>query len=153
MLIAITVSLFWVVVLWVLVEDFQHLHIPFFASPILFIAGMVFAYNKGGGEAVLYGLVGSILVAAALFATGRAFRRFRGVDGLGAADPAFTAALAIWISPDLVPWAVVLACLVTLAFIPVLKRVRRHQGDKLPFAPGLGLGFGLVLMSQIVFTG
>ncbi len=152
MLIAITVSLFWVVVLWVLVEDFRHLHIPFLASPILFIAGMVFAYNRGGSEAVLYGLVGSILVAAALFATGRAFRRFRGVDGLGAADPAFAAALAIWISPDLVPWAVVLACLVTLLLLPVLNRFGPHVDGRLPFAPGLGLGFGLILAVQLAYS-
>lgn len=152
MFIAITVSLFWLIVLWVLVEDLRHLHIPFFASPILLIAGMVFAYSNGGGEAVLYGLVGSILVAAALFATGRAFRRFRGVDGLGAADPAFAAGLAIWISPDLVPWAVVLACLVTLLLLPVLNRFRPHADGRLPFAPGLGLGFGVILTLQLAYS-
>jgi prepilin signal peptidase PulO-like enzyme (type II secretory pathway) len=108
--------------------------------------------SKGGGEAVLYGLVGSILVAAALFATGRAFRRFRGVDGLGAADPTFAAALAIWISPDLVPWAVVLACLVTLFLLPVLNRFGPHVDGRLPFAPGLGLGFGAILTLQLAYS-
>lgn len=149
MFIAITVSLFWLMVLWVLVEDLRHLHIPFLASPCLFVIGIAYTFHKVGWGAVAYGLIGSMLVGIALLATGLAFRRLRGVDGLGRADPVFAAALAIWISPDLVPWAVVLACLVTLAFIPVLKRFGRHQSDKLPFAPGLGLGFGAILMIQL----
>lgn len=151
MFIAFTVSLFWLMVIWVLVEDLRHLHIPLLASPGLFVTGIAYTFHKVGWEAVAYGLIGSVLVGVALLGIGLAFRRFRGVEGLGEADPAFAAALAIWISPDLVPWALVLACLVTLAFIPVLKRFGPHADGRLPFAPGLGLGFGVILMLRLAY--
>jgi prepilin signal peptidase PulO-like enzyme (type II secretory pathway) len=90
-----------------------------------------------------------VLTGGLLWLVGVVFKHYQGNAGLGSRDPLYAACLALWIDPLDIPWAVVMACCVTLLISAVLRRFwqgRLGYAEKIPFAPGLGIGFGVVCL-------
>jgi prepilin signal peptidase PulO-like enzyme (type II secretory pathway) len=139
---------FWVVIAWTALKDWRRLRIPFLASPLLIVMGALrlFVLQTDYSSFVAIA-VGAVLTGGSLFLVGAAFQKYRGVTGLGSGDPLYAGTLALWVDPLNIPWAIIIACVVTLAVGGLRLWVSssgRAVQKQIPFAPGLGIGFGVV---------
>jgi leader peptidase (prepilin peptidase) / N-methyltransferase len=88
------------------------------------------------------GLLGSLIGAALLSAMAAAFRRLRGIDGLGLGDRKFVAAAGLWIGWQGLPLTLMIAAASALSFVLVRAAVNKEfdPGARIPFGPFLGVG-------------
>jgi prepilin signal peptidase PulO-like enzyme (type II secretory pathway) len=140
----------WSIIVWIAWVDLKHLRIPIVACVILFALGMLRLVTTNADLHGLFApLTGAVLTGACLWLVGQAFERIRGNTGLGSMDPPYIAVLALWVDPFLIPWAIMIGCVVTLLIGAVRGKFREGVAPtalKMPFAPGLGIGFGAVHM-------
>jgi leader peptidase (prepilin peptidase)/N-methyltransferase len=88
------------------------------------------------------GLLGSLIGAASLSAIAVAFRRLRGIDGLGLGDQKFVAAAGLWIGWQGLPLMLMIAAASALSFALVRAAINKEFDPKarIPFGPFLGFG-------------
>jgi prepilin signal peptidase PulO-like enzyme (type II secretory pathway) len=138
----------WVIIAWTALVDWQRLRIPFLASPLLIAGGILrLLVVQNDYSSFVWISIGAALTGGSLFLVGAAFRKYRGVTGLGSGDPLYASALALWVDPFNIPWAIVISCIVTLAVgaVQLWGNSLWYTGrQQIPFAPGLGIGFGMV---------
>jgi prepilin signal peptidase PulO-like enzyme (type II secretory pathway) len=136
------------IIVWTAWVDLRTLRIPALASPLLLVFGLGRLWVASVTlETLLWPCVGAILTGGLFWLVGVVFKHYQGNAGLGSGDPLYAASLALWIDPLNIPWAVMMACCVTLLVGAVTKRFGLGQLGymvKIPFAPGLGIGFGVV---------
>jgi prepilin signal peptidase PulO-like enzyme (type II secretory pathway) len=143
------------IIVWTALVDWRRLRIPFLASPLLVMMGTLrlFVLQTDYSSFVAIA-VGAVLTGVSLFLVGAAFKKYRGVTGLGSGDPLYASALALWLNPFNIPWAIIIACVVTLAVGTVRLWVSssgQAVQKQIPFAPGLGIGFGVVGLVEAVW--
>ncbi len=97
-------------------------------------------------------IIGSIAGAAAFWALGALWRRWRGVDALGLGDAKLMAALGAWAGATALPAIVFVASVASLVVVFIISRLRGVSvgaTDPLPFGPGLCVGgYGVFLLMQ-----
>jgi leader peptidase (prepilin peptidase) / N-methyltransferase len=88
------------------------------------------------------GLLGSLISAASFSAIAAAFRRLRGIDGLGRGDQRFVAAAGLWIGWQGLPLMLMIAAASALRFALVRVTINKefYPKARIPFGPLLGLG-------------
>ena len=125
--------------------DARSFRLPDMLTLPLLLAGLAVAACDSR-DALLSAAIGAIGGYAALALISAGYRRLRGRDGLGLGDAKLLAAGGAWIGWAGLPWALLLACLIGIAF--ALYRGFRHGGlagdTVLPFGPPLALGIWLV---------
>jgi leader peptidase (prepilin peptidase) / N-methyltransferase len=89
------------------------------------------------------GLLGSLIGAASLAAMAAAFRRLRGIDGLGLGDQKFVAAAGLWIGWRGLPLMMMMIAATSALTFALVRAVAHREfdpGARIPFGPFLGLG-------------
>lgn len=130
-------------VAWV---DIKSLRIPIsmlFITPILGLASLDWS---DGYFAALERLALGLILFSILFGVNLAYFRLKGENGLGKHDPYYAAGLCIWIDPLYIPYAIIVACLVTLLLMTIDRTFFQQTRSEIPFAPGLGIGFCGILI-------
>jgi leader peptidase (prepilin peptidase)/N-methyltransferase len=95
-----------------------------------------------GRPAPLDALLGSLACTAVLLGIAAEFRRTRGIDGLGAGDLKFGMAAGLCIGWQSVPWMLLVASALALAFVLVrtIWRQRLDRFERTAFGPFLSVG-------------
>jgi leader peptidase (prepilin peptidase) / N-methyltransferase len=127
--------------------DLRTRRIPDWLNAALALAGLAatWALDFSIRGAALGMLAGYAALAGLAFA----YRRLRGVDGIGLGDAKLLAAAGAWLGWRLLPYVVLIAAATGLAFVAVQRlrgRTLKAQ-DALAFGPFLALG---VLIAWIV---
>jgi leader peptidase (prepilin peptidase)/N-methyltransferase len=82
-----------------------------------------------------------------------AYRRLRGVEGLGLGDAKLLAAAGAWLGPAGLPSTMLIACAAALAHAALLARGGSGVGWRtpIPLGPALALGFWITWLHGPVF--
>ena len=126
-------------------EDLRSRRIPDPLSLALGLSGAL-AATLAEGHLPLDRALAGLAAAGLLWTVGAAFRRARGVRGLGLGDVKMTAAAALWIQPWNLPLFLAAACLAALLAVggAILSGRPPGRRTRIPFGPFLGLGLMLV---------
>ncbi|MDB5679082.1 A24 family peptidase [Sphingomonas bacterium] len=100
-------------------------------------------------------LIGGVVGFASLWLIGFAYRRLRGREGLGGGDPKLLGAIGLWVGWAMLPFVVLLACLVGLAAVlAAMARGRRVSAtDRLPLGALMAIAAYPVWLVMIAFGG
>lgn len=112
--------------------DARHLWLPRVPVLVLALTGLAGAWLAGDGDfaRLQVALVGGVIGYGVLALVGLAYRRLRGVDGLGRGDPPLLGAIGLWLGPLGVVEALLGASLVGIAAaIAMLLLGRRVAAD------------------------
>lgn len=135
-----TIGLGWTLLTLSLV-DLACLRLPDALTLPLGAAGLGLAAAGLSGPLLAH-LGAAALGYGAVAATAFAWRRLRGVDGLGEGDARLLGAAGAWVGPDGLASVVVWACAAGLLYGAVAAaRGRGGWGVAMPFGPPLALGF------------
>jgi len=130
------------------VIDFRTMILPNILTFPLIIAGLLFAYWQ---NALLAGLIGAVVGYAGLVAIELAYKRLRGVDGLGRGDAKLLAAGGAWCGWYGLPFILLIASFSGLIHALILSRSDANTKDqKLPFGPHLALGIFLTWLALFI---
>lgn len=118
--------------------DIKTLRIPNLLSAA--VAALTISWACLSDQDVVSRLLSALLLGAGLSLLALAYRKRLGATALGGGDIKLAMASAPFVSPMLLPWALVLSGFAALVW--VLMR-RRHHGlhERTPFAPFLGFAF------------
>jgi leader peptidase (prepilin peptidase)/N-methyltransferase len=139
-------GLFAALALWAALFDIRFMRIPDKLNLAILAGGLAISFMFGRVEPV------SALAAAAVGGGGllllrRAFRAYRGYDGLGLGDVKFVAASATWIGVEDLSFALLAGCIAALGYVAASEVRGRPVGkrQRIPFGPFLGAGAFAVL--------
>lgn len=127
---------------WVLLAlaaiDLETGYLPDALTLPLLGLGLV-ANGFGAATDLASALIGAVIGYGAFWAVNEAFRRMRGVDGLGLGDAKLLAAIGAWFGWQALPLVVLIASLASLAVLGALRLggARFEAGTAVPFGPGL----------------
>lgn len=120
-----TAGWLWALFGWLLLPlallDARHMWLPDALSALLAVAGLLVAgpmLGTGLFDRWAGALAGGLLLAA----VAAAYRRYRGVDGMGGGDPKLVAAIGCWIGWQALPLLLLLASLGGLGWAIVAQR-------------------------------
>jgi leader peptidase (prepilin peptidase)/N-methyltransferase len=139
-----TAGLGWVLLVLAAI-DLRHLILPDVLTLPLIPAGLAVIWLIEP-ERLLAHAVGALLGWACLALLATAYRRLRGIDGLGMGDAKLLAAAGAWVGAEGLP-SVLMAAAVPALAVALLQGWRRGRLDRqaaLAFGPWLCLGFWLV---------
>lgn len=126
----------------VAVIDWRQGIIPDWLNAAIAAAGLL--RLAPGFMAVGLAVVEALAVGGAVLALRWAYRRWRGIQGLGLGDVKFVAAVTPWIGLLAMPTAILAASLSGLALVLALRLGGRGLAAtaRIPFGPHLALGAG-----------
>jgi leader peptidase (prepilin peptidase) / N-methyltransferase len=124
--------------------DIEYLIIPDGPLLFLFMTGFVTTL-LGAPDALWSRLVCAFGAWAALRLLALAYQRWRGLAGLGAADPKLFAVAGLWLGFRALPGCLLVSALSGLLSAAIFTRERQLNGgdQPIPFAPHLALGLWL----------
>jgi leader peptidase (prepilin peptidase)/N-methyltransferase len=115
--------------------DLRNLRIP---DPLnLLLAATGFAANWALGNSLADSLIGAAAGYGVILAANLAYRRLRGRDGVGMGDAKMLAGAGAWVGWSLLPFVLLAASLLGIAF--ALAR-RLPATGRIPFGPFIGVG-------------
>ncbi len=130
------------------VIDFRTMVLPNALTFPLIIVGLFFSYWQ---NVLLLGIIGAVIGYVGLVALELAYKRLRGVDGLGRGDAKLLAAGGAWCGWYGLSFIVLIASFSGLVHALILSRsATRSKDQKLPFGPHLALGIFLTWFALFV---
>ena len=98
-------------------------------------------------------LIGGVAGFAALWLVGAGYRLLRGREGLGGGDPKLLGAIGLWVGWAMLPFVVLLACLVGLAavFLAAMQGNRVAATDRLPLGALMAIAAYPVWLVMVAF--
>jgi leader peptidase (prepilin peptidase)/N-methyltransferase len=98
-------------------------------------------------------LIGAAAGFGSLWLIGFAYRRLRGREGLGGGDPKLLGAIGLWVGWAMLPFVVLLACLVGLgSVLAAMARGKRvTAADRLPLGALMAIAAYPVWLVMIAF--
>ena len=132
-------SLGWLLVTIAMI-DARHLWLPNALTAWLAVAGAV-ASRAGFGPSPAMALAGLLAGYGGLALLAAAYRRLRGIEGLGGGDPKLLGAIGLWVGPAALPDVALAAALAGLAGWLVMRLLGRTAtlADRLPLGTLLAL--------------
>jgi leader peptidase (prepilin peptidase)/N-methyltransferase len=148
-------SVFAAVLGWVLmtlaVIDLRHLEVPDALSLPLIPAGLAVTWWVDP-DAVGLHAVAAVAGAALVWLIGAAYRRLRGVEGLGSGDVRLFAAAGAWVGPAALPGVLLLSGVFGLAAAVLLVRTGwLGWRDRIPFVPALAAAIWIIFLDPELF--
>ena len=122
------------------VIDFRTMILPDVLTLPLISFGLVFAYWQG---VFLSAVTGAVVGYVGLVALELAYKKLRGVDGLGRGDAKLLAAGGAWCGWAGLPFILLIASAFGLVHALMLSRGGAEANNKLPFGPHLAVGISL----------
>ena len=111
------------------------------------LAANAFGVFSPAADAVIGAAAGFLV----FWAIGAAYQRLRGRDGLGLGDAKLLAAIGAWTGWALLPFVIVIAAALTLAFAALRGLARSDEA--LPFGPGLcAAGFMALFFGEAILS-
>lgn len=138
-----TLALGWAL-LWLSAVDLRCFRLPDAGTLPLILGGLALAAAGGSGPILAHAL-GAAIGYLSLAGIGAAYRRWRGIDGLGLGDAKLFAAAGAWVGVGALPSVLLIACAAGFAAIGAARFGRAKIGWRtaIPFGPGLALGLWL----------
>ncbi len=130
------------------VIDFRTMILPDVFTLPLIAGGLVFAYWQG---VFLYGIIGAVVGYSGLVVLELAYKKIRGIDGLGRGDAKLLAAGGAWCGWAGLPFILLIASASGLVHALFLSKGGEPADNKLPFGPHLALGIFLSWLALFVF--
>lgn len=131
--------------LWLALFDIEIGMLPRAINGTLLVLGVAAAPVL---DRPLWEALASALILGGLLALVRwAYRRARGIDGLGLGDVLLGGAGGAWIEPGSVPVVILVACLSALVWVAVSGRLTGAQA-RLAFAPFLCFGIWVAVLQE-----
>lgn len=147
---AFAVAIFGWLLLPLVILDFQHLWLPTRLVLLLAAGGLI------AGPMVTSDILWQdrlIAVATGFFSLEiirRAFQWLRGKDGMGEGDPKLFAAIGLWLGWAALPYVLLAASGIGIAFILVLGAARRDHAIQFPFGSYMGIAaYCVALMASL----
>lgn len=131
------------------VIDFRTLILPDILTLPLIGLGLIFAYWQG---VFLNSIIGAAIGYSGLVALELAYKKLRGVDGLGRGDAKLLAAGGAWCGWAGLPFILLIASAFGLVHALLLSRSGEPADNKLPFGPHLALGIFLSWLALFVLS-
>ena len=133
--------------------DLREFRLPDVLTFPLIGLGLLWSYLEGN---IVPALIGAALGYSVFVAIAFAFKKLRGVDGLGRGDAKLLAAGGAWVTWSGLPQIVLIASLLGIAFAlaarfkPVAKAAQNGGAPKdwIPFGPCLAVGIFAVWCAQ-----
>lgn len=121
--------------------DLRQMIIPDPVNLAIFVSGIAASFLLGVTGPVS-ALAGAVLGGGGLWLVQRAFRAYRGYDGLGLGDVKFAAAAGAWTGMEGLAFALVLASLSALLYLLARRLVDSgfDARQPMPFGPFLAVG-------------
>jgi prepilin signal peptidase PulO-like enzyme (type II secretory pathway) len=119
--------------------------LPDTLTVLMLLLGLFF-HSISTSLAISDALIGAVAGYASLFLVGQAFVILRGQEAIGRGDVAMLAGIGAWIGWQLLPLALLVACLVSLAVTAVQRPMATNTGrlrflrHEIPFGPWLAIG-------------
>lgn len=132
----VALAAFWLLLLAPAFLDAQHFWLPDRLTAAIALGGLLLGGFVSGGDLVQR-LAGGATGFIALWLVARAYRRVRGIDGLGAGDPKLLGAIGLWTGWMALPPILLVAAACGLGLAMAQGRSRR---DRMPFGTLLALG-------------
>ncbi len=129
------------------VIDFKTMLLPNVLTLPLLAAGLLFAEWQ---NVFLAAVIGAVTGYVGLVALELAYKRLRGVDGLGRGDAKLLAAGGAWCGWYGLSFILLIASLSGLLHALMLSRSGSAKGQKLPFGPHLALGIFLTWLALFI---
>ncbi|HRO02503.1 MAG TPA: A24 family peptidase [Terricaulis sp.] len=120
--------------------DIRTMRIPNALNAMIALAGLFATWRLG--FSMLDAVIGAAAGYAALFLLNWLYRALRGRDGLGLGDAKLLAGVGAWLGWMGLPFVVLIASALGVAFVAALRIAGRHMsgGDALAFGPFLCIG-------------
>ncbi len=131
------------------VIDFRTMILPDVLTLPLIGLGLAFAYWQG---VFLNGIIGAVIGYSGLVALELAYKKLRGIDGLGRGDAKLLAAGGAWCGWTGLPFILLIASAFGLVHALFLSRSGEPADNKLPFGPHLALGIFLSWLALFVLS-
>lgn len=130
------------------VIDVRTMRIPNALNALIACSGLIAAFWLG--LPLRDALIGVAAGYTALFLLNRGYRALRGRDGLGLGDAKLLAGAGAWLGWTGLPFVVLIAAALGIAFVAALRIGGRHMsgGDALAFGPFLCIGALIVWVVQ-----
>ena len=98
--------------------------------------------------------IGGVAGFASLWMIGFAYRRLRGREGLGGGDPKLLGAIGLWVGWAMLPFVLLLACLIGLGSVLVARLRGQHVGgsDLAPLGALMAIAAYPVWLVMIAWT-
>lgn len=128
------------------VIDARHFILPDELNAVLAVTGLVMVWRFVPGDWVAH-LIGGLAGFSVLYLVEIAFKRFRGIDGLGRGDAKMLGAIGLWTGWMSLPSVLLIASWFGLAFGGALMLMRRLPDTErlpIPFGPFLAIGAYIV---------
>ncbi|PHS40805.1 MAG: hypothetical protein COA91_02940 [Robiginitomaculum sp.] len=130
------------------VIDFKTMFLPDILTLPLGVVGLLFATWQ---NALLAGFIGMLVGYTGLVTLELAYKRLRGVDGLGRGDAKLLAAGGAWCGWYGLSFILLIASFSGLVHALILSRtVKNPKNQKIPFGPHLALGIFLSWLALFV---
>jgi len=130
------------------VIDFKTMFLPDILTLPLGVVGLLFATWQ---NALLAGFIGMLVGDTGLVTLELAYKRLRGVDGLGRGDAKLLAAGGAWCGWYGLSFILLIASFSGLVHALILSRtVKNPKNQKIPFGPHLALGIFLSWLALFV---
>jgi len=117
--------------------------------PLLWLGIVMQLFPETRTVGLEYAVIGAVAGYLPLWLLALAYRKVRGLDGLGMGDLKLLAAMGAWSGPFLLPQVLLLAALIAIAFF-VIERVLRRSTDGIheerPFGPSIVASYFIVLL-------
>jgi leader peptidase (prepilin peptidase)/N-methyltransferase len=147
----LTNDIFSMIALWLLfsgaiiitVIDFQTMLIPDFAVIMTAAGGALWALMRGH-------LIVSLITAAVVFGIFFLIHLFS-KNGMGFGDVEYIGALALYLTPISIVWAVLIASVSAIIFtIPMLATHKANRKTRVPFGPFLAIGVSIAIFVKFL---
>ena len=122
------------------VIDFRTMMLPDILTLPLVGLGLIFAYWQG---VFMSAVIGTVVGYCGLVVLELAYKKFRGIDGLGRGDAKLLAAGGAWCGWAGLPFILLIASASGLVHALLLSKSSEPADNKLPFGPHLALGIFL----------
>ncbi len=148
------ITAFWAALLgWLLLPllllDFRHLWLPTGLILLLALAGLIRLLLMGDLEATGLSLLAAAFAYAALELIRVGYRKYRGIEGMGAGDPRLLGAIMLWIEPFQLPFLLLMASLFGLALVLLYRRdVTERAKLQIPFGSCLAVAAWLLFLAS-----
>jgi prepilin signal peptidase PulO-like enzyme (type II secretory pathway) len=125
------------------VIDFQTMLIPDFAVIMTAAGGALWALMRGH-------LIVSLITAAVVFGIFFLIHLFS-KNGMGFGDVEYIGALALYLTPISIVWAVLIASVSAIIFtIPMLATHKANRKTRVPFGPFLAIGVSIAIFVKFL---
>lgn len=136
---AFAITIFGWLLLPLVILDFQHLWLPTHLVLLLTVGGLVAGPLLSPDILWQDRVIGAAVGFLSLEIIRRTFKWLRGQEGMGAGDPKLFAAIGLWLGWAALPFVLLAASGIGIAFILVLGAMRREQQIQFPFGSYMGI--------------